>query len=138
MKIFIIDDDQLSSFLTQYTLLLEDTQLSISIFFSGTEALEVLQTSEEELLPDIIFLDLNMPIMDGWEFLDALGAYAPAIRGRCRIYILTSSLDTTDTERAKEYAIVSGLIHKPLKSEDMALIFAWFQESKKMTAKFKN
>ncbi|MCC9169018.1 response regulator [Pontibacter harenae] len=119
MKIFIIDDDDLNLFLTENLLALEDATHEIKTFLSGTAALEALQTGGEAAVPDIIFLDLNMPVMDGWEFLEALAPLGPSISERCRIYVLTSSLSASDTTRSKEYALVSGLIHKPLKIEDV-------------------
>ncbi|WP_242917375.1 response regulator [Pontibacter liquoris] len=125
MNIFLIDDDDLSRFLTQHTLLLEEAQLHIETFPSAMEALGALKAAGNEV-PDIILLDLNMPVMDGWQLLEALGPLMPRLLDRCRIYILTSSLDLADSERAKAYALVSGLIHKPLKSEDIEVIFSQY------------
>ncbi|ALJ00198.1 response regulator [Rufibacter tibetensis] len=122
MKIYIIDDDGLSLFLTENVLLLEDASLEIKTFLSGTTALKALQTGGEDAIPDIIYLDLNMPVMDGWEFLDALVPLFPTVENRCRVYILTSSLDVSDTARSKEYGLVSGLIHKPLSCEEARMI----------------
>ena len=66
----------------------------------------------EEGLPEVIFLDLNMPIMDGWEFLDEFGKLSE--EKDIRIYILSSSVDSRDMERAKKYGMVNGFIAKPL------------------------
>lgn len=122
MRIFIIDDDHLSIFLTKNILALDDVTHDISTFLSGEEALEALQACSEDSLPEIIFLDLNMPIMDGWDFLTALAPLTPELCKGCSIFILTSSLDVSDTARLKDYPFVSGLLHKPIRSEDLALI----------------
>ncbi|MCC9169216.1 response regulator [Pontibacter harenae] len=122
MKIFIIDDDNLSLFLTENLLAFVDATHEIKTFLSGTAALELLQTNGKAAVPDIIFLDLNMPVMDGWDFLEALAPLEPSISERYRIYILTSSLNASDTAKSKEYALVSGLIHKPLKLEDVKIL----------------
>jgi CheY-like chemotaxis protein len=121
MKIFIIDDDQLSIFLTRHKLVLEGLD-NIQDYLSAEEALEYISTCPVEDIPDIIFLDLNMPVLTGWEFLDALAPFESKIRNRCQIYILTSSLDISDTAHSKEYSIVSGLIHKPINCEDIKII----------------
>jgi CheY-like chemotaxis protein len=68
------------------------------------------------------YLDLNMPVMDGWGFLDALAPHAPALQGRCRIYLLTSSLALGDREKASENALVQGIMHKPLEEEGIRAI----------------
>lgn len=122
MRIYIIDDDTSSIFLTENMLALEDVTHDISTFLSAHEALESLQTGNEDDIPELMFVDLNMPIMDGWDFLNALAPIAPTLSERCSIYILTSSLDISDTHRLKDYPFVSGLIHKPIRSEDINLV----------------
>ena len=123
MKAFIIDDDQLSTFLTQSLLELEGGVHEVNTYHSAAEALEALHVAAAEHLPEVILLDLNMPIMDGWGFLEALAPLEEKLAGRCLIYILTSSLDSADINRMKAFPIVSGLIQKPISSEDIALVF---------------
>lgn len=72
MKAFIIDDDYLSIFVTKNVLALSNVIHDVKAFLSGAEALEALHACSDDNIPEIIFLDLNMPVMDGWEFLDAL------------------------------------------------------------------
>lgn len=67
----------------------------------------------------MVFLGLNMPVMNGWEFLDALAPYEQELRGSCHIYILTSSLALADLEKSKRYNLVAGLIHKLLDSGEI-------------------
>ncbi|WP_347159845.1 response regulator [Pontibacter chitinilyticus] len=121
MKIFLIDDDSLSLFLTQRLLMLEGFK-DIRTFLSAEEALEFLASSSVEEIPDVVLLDLNMPGMSGWEFLDALPPLDSKLRGKFSLYILTSSLDVSDTAKSQEYSIVSGLIHKPITPEDIKMI----------------
>jgi CheY-like chemotaxis protein len=119
MRAFIIDDDHLSIFITKSLLDYDSEQWETYCFEDAAEALLQLQTEAE--LPDIIFLDLNMPVISGWDFLDSLAA-SPPLQERCSIYILTSSLDLADTARAKEYEVVTGFIHKPITAEDIKLV----------------
>ena len=123
MKVFIIDDDQISIFFTERSILLEGNQFIIQTFLSAEDALELLREVKSEELPDIIFLDLNMPTMDGWEFLEEF-KQLPQVDAleNCQIYILTSSLDTSDMNKAEEDRFVKGFIHKPIDQEDIAVI----------------
>ena len=126
MKIFLIDDDRLSILVTKTLLELEGATRDITAFLDASEALDVLHTSSAIRMPDVILLDLNMPVMDGWDFLDAVASLDPKLNKKCKIYILTSSLDTSDANRVKDYPIVAGFIHKPLKSEDIRIIVSEF------------
>lgn len=119
MRIYIVDDDQLSIFLTKNMLALEDLTHDVCTFLSGKEALEALNAADVNSIPDILFLDLNMPMMDGWEFLNALAPLTQVVCKKCSIYVLTSSLDISDINRLKDYPFVSGLLHKPIRSEDI-------------------
>ena len=110
-------------YLTEHLLRVEGFSNSICTFQSAREALErLLVQAKEKLVPDIVFLDLNMPEMDGWQFLDALAPYEDELRGTCTIYILTSSLALNDLEKSREYDLVAGLIHKPLDSREIRAI----------------
>ena len=78
-------------------------------------------------MPEVIFLDLNMPAMNGWQFLDALAPYADQLRDRCHIFVLTSSLALADMEKAQTYDLVAGLIHKPIDRGEIRAIRAQLQ-----------
>ncbi|MEQ8534886.1 MAG: response regulator, partial [Imperialibacter sp.] len=75
-------------------------------------------TSSDEL-PDVILLDINMPVMDGWQFLDEFVKIKPLIKKKITIYMVSSSIDEADLERAKTYEEVSDFIVKPVKAEDL-------------------
>lgn len=124
MKTYLIDDDYLSNYITERVLANEQFSDSIVSFLSAEDALAALKQDMPEDVPGVIFLDLNMPGMNGWGFLDALESFKNELAGKCRIYILTSSLILADTDRAKDYDLVSGLIHKPLDREEVQAILA--------------
>ena len=109
----IIDDDPIFRFGTKKLMETIDVQLDFLVYKNGKEALEGL-SSKVKLnanLPDVILLDLNMPIMDGWQFLDQLFTIPDAVG--IPIYIVSSSVDSRDIDKAKTYNMVSNYILKP-------------------------
>jgi len=112
----IIDDDPIFVYGTKVILNCNSSFCSnIMVYENGREALDDLNAmmSSKEKLPEVIFLDLNMPVMDGWQFLDHF-CKIPAIETKTRIYILSSSVYDADIEKSKEYGIVKDFIEKPL------------------------
>ena len=120
MKIFIIDDEEVSLFLTQRMLLHHFAGADIHPFLSAEEALNSLK--ETVAPPRVILLDLNMPVMSGWDFLEEVGSLGEKFRKDCRIYVLTSSLDASDEEAIKGHPLVSNLMHKPIDTENIRLL----------------
>ena len=124
MKTFLIDDDYISNFVTEKVLTDASFSENIRSFLSAEEALDFLKSNMPASIPDVIFLDLNMPGMNGWDFLEELEPYREQLKDVCSIYILTSSLDMADTARSEEYDLVQGLLHKPIDHQDVEVILA--------------
>jgi len=129
MLTYLIDDDVISLYLAEHVLSLEDFASDIQLFPTAETALNALVEHLPAQVPQVIFLDLNMPIMDGWGFLEALEPYVPVLQQRCRIYILTSSLLLDDTVRAQQYPLVAGVLCKPLDTAEVQAIKALFQDT---------
>jgi CheY-like chemotaxis protein len=119
MLTYLIDDDIVSLFVAEQMLRLEGFMAPIIPFTGAEEALAYLLPRLVSDPPEFIFLDLNMPVMDGWGFLKALAPHAAALKSRCHIYLLTSSLALEDTEKAQGHALVQGIIHKPLDEDEI-------------------
>ena len=111
--ICIIDDDPIFRFGTKKMLETVQLPLDFLIYKNGKEAFDNLlpKLKQDVNLPDVILLDLNMPIMDGWQFLDELVKIPNA--ERIPIYIVSSSVDSRDIDKAKSYKIVNDYIIKP-------------------------
>lgn len=121
-KAFIIDDDQICQFITLHILKSEALAQDITCFYEAEKALQFLTSAPADQLPELIFLDLNMPNMNGWQFLDAIRPYALQICSKSRIYILTSSVDKEDQLKARAYPYVCGYFLKPLLPQDLETI----------------
>lgn len=110
-NICLIDDDSMQHWLNEKIIHSIDKAIEICSFSNAEIALNDLMAGE--IKPDVIFLDINMPLIDGWEFLEEISAKEIQIP----IYMLTSSIDSKDKEKAKKFSVVKGVLHKPLKQE---------------------
>ncbi len=112
----LIDDDEIFVFLTKKAIQKTNLVDQIKVFSNGLDALNFLKenSNEMELLPEIILLDLNMPIMDGWQFLEEYARLYPFIGKKITIYICSSSISPQDISRAKAINEVTDYIIKPI------------------------
>jgi CheY-like chemotaxis protein len=115
-KILLIDDDGVIN-LVHKKIIEKHFDFRTIIFTDAVAALEQLKQwliGKAQLLPEIIFLDIEMPNMSGWEFLDELHALPSHHLQRCKVVILSSSIDYDDIEKSKSYRAVVDFISKPL------------------------
>ena len=117
-SISIIDDDAVTIFLAKKTLLNFHPNLLIKTYLSGKLAINEL-TNKEENHPQIILLDINMPMYNGWDFLNDYSK----INNNVNIFMFTSSVDPNDFIKSKTYSNVKGFISKPLDSIKIESIF---------------
>jgi len=115
-NICVIDDDKIFQYLTQRVI--TDTHLikDIEVFSNGLDALNYLQNNslDKKKLPDIILLDLFMPVMDGWGFLKHYTAIESKLAKKIPIYIVSSSIDPIDIQKSKTMGYVTDFIVKPM------------------------
>ena len=120
MNIWLIDDDDITNMLHQFFIEEYFPDASIVVFSQAELALKAI--SENATLPDYVFLDINMPVMDGWEFMDELSKLTTANLSNLHIYILTSSLDPSDFSKAELSPLIQGFISKPLEIEKVEFL----------------
>ncbi len=109
----IVDDDPLHLYITKKYIELSTIVEHVLVFKNGKEAYDSLKLmlSKHENLPEIIFLDLNMPVWDGWQFVDEFTKLT--LEQNVSICILSSSNSEEDMERAKHYHIIEKYLVKP-------------------------
>jgi len=118
-KVYLIDDDDIYVFLTKKTILRVVEDVDVAVFGDGLQAITQLReiAGRPDLLPDIIFLDLNMPVMDGWEFLKEYQEIYQSFARKIELYIVSSSISPHEMERSKNISVVTEFIIKPMAKE---------------------
>lgn len=112
--VYVVEDDRITSKITELHLLQHASFGEVQKYLNGQPAFDALVQAAREgtKLPDLILLDLNMPVMDGWEFLDAFSARK--WQNPVCVCLLTSSIRPEDIEKAKTYNHVKGYFSKPI------------------------
>jgi len=115
----LVDDDKIFRLTASKTITTASLTQKILQFENGEDALNFLKKNAANIadLPDYIFLDINMPYIDGWMFLEDFRKIKPTIRKHITIYMISSSIDPRDIDRAKGNKDVSGYVVKPVSKE---------------------
>lgn len=120
-KLWIIDDDRVFQALSKKLITSNYSEFEVECFFNGLQAYEAfteIHQSESGAYPSVILLDLNMPEMNGWQFLEAIENYEQAMR-HIDLHIVSSSIDPEDINRAKDKPTVRSFVAKPLNPKSL-------------------
>jgi CheY-like chemotaxis protein len=116
----LIDDNEVDNMINQKILESAGFAKHVYTYTSGKSALEFLKNIDrnpgfpDELIPKVVFLDINMPIMNGFSFIDSLEKLSSRIKSRLKIILLTQSDNPNDMQQAKRSKLVSSYLVKPL------------------------
>lgn len=123
--VLLIDDDEVTNFLNRRVIEYSKIAEHVEVKLNGQEALDFLNnkgTTDNSLLPCLILLDINMPVMDGWEFMQAYTQKALDQKKNMNIVMLSTSTNPEDIKRAAGLPFVKAFKSKPLTSEDLVEI----------------
>jgi two-component system, chemotaxis family, chemotaxis protein CheY len=130
MYLYLIDDDVLQHTLMKFYFQRNEVVEKHDFFFDATFALKQLSINADTFinLPDIILLDLNMPIMDGWQFLYQFKDIAPTLKKDIHIFIVSSSITESEMSKSRSFTFVKGFYSKPISPLDLKAILSTFSQ----------
>lgn len=120
---YIIDDDNIFTFVLKKILERNDSFQEIIDFKNGQNVIDLLRKKNQKI-PNIILLDINMPVIDGWQFLEELEKLP--IKEKLNIFIMSSSIDATDIQKSKSFSTVKDFISKPINNDKLMQILENF------------
>lgn len=121
-KVFLVDDNPMDNMVNSQLITSVGFAASPVSYESGAETLEVLRKSDPSDLPEIIFLDIRMPGMDGFQFLEEYAKLGEAVTGKCKVILLSTSDTFQDLNRANKNKYVRRFLNKPLTEQMLAAI----------------
>lgn len=117
----IIDDDEIFRFILEKQIKNQNLAENIMCFENGREAIDYIKTNrlENDSLPDVIFLDINMPTMDGWDFVTEYNELKKQIIKDATVFMISSSVDDRDIRRANDSGIITEYVTKPVDKQQI-------------------
>lgn len=115
-SVCVIDDDMVYRFALRCLLETWDLANNFTEFTDGSDAFEFIKSnaSNSSTLPDVVFLDINMPVMNGFNFLDEYAKIKSTLTKDIRIYLVSASIADETRRRAQSHPMVNGFIIKPM------------------------
>ncbi|WP_047549839.1 response regulator [Psychroserpens sp. Hel_I_66] len=123
----IIDDDSIYVNLVKKIIETKKLCSNLLVFNDGKDGIDyfeaLLKNLDQDVIPEIILLDINMPVMDGWEFIERFTKIQNKFKKRITLYVVSSSINLTDIEKAKSLSGVQNYLVKPVKIDDLEAVF---------------
>ena len=116
-SVMLVDDSRIDNFINCKVLELNASTTSVSVFDEAIKALDYLKKNVN--MPDLIFLDIYMPTMTGFDFLEEFQNLSNQIKEKCKVVLLSSGFDNIELQKLQKYTCISGIIVKPLTYESL-------------------
>jgi len=122
-EVLLVEDDPITIMVCDRIIKMTSFAEKVTSCENGKIAIDFLSNPQlDGNIPSIIFLDINMPVMNGWDFLEELEKEKSAFKNTPRIYLLSSTVDPEDYKKARNYSMVEDFISKPLSKEALQKI----------------
>ncbi len=124
-SVMIVDDCEIDNYINEIIIKKAGFAENVYKHSGALGSLEFLKNiamlnyTDLDLLPSVLFLDINMPVLDGFQFLDELNNFPTQLNRKIKIVILSSSANPSDIKKASQYKQVVKFLHKPLTKEDL-------------------
>lgn len=121
----VVDDDTIYLYSIKKMLNKNPLCKELKVFTNGFDAIEFFKSkaTDPNEIPDVVILDINMPVMDGWQFLDEFEPLQPQLHKKVTIYMVSSSIDENDIERAKKISAITDYVVKPITEDKLQQLF---------------
>ena len=120
----VVDDDEIYVFGLRKLIAIKKLCSNLLEFSNGKEAIDFIQNPVNiGNLPDVIFLDINMPVMDGWDFMDSFVKIKHSLGKKIIVYMISSSISEDDINRAKTISDITDYIMKPVTHDKLIEMF---------------
>lgn len=126
-RYIVVDDDHINNFVSKLIIQKYSKEAEVQLYTDPETALDricQLSSNEDDAHQTIILLDINMPRMTGWDFLDEFRNLQINTRNQFRIYMISSSIDPVDKQKAMDHVLLSGFFSKPLNPDHIRTMLA--------------
>lgn len=122
LHFIVVDDSKLDCFIAEKIIMNTGRCESVKVFQQATEALEHIKNTDDHSVTTVVFVDIQMPVMNGFEFVERFEALADDQKQNYHMYMLSSSINENDIARVKGYASVKHFLNKPLTNDTMKAV----------------
>ena len=122
--ILLVDDSPDDNFIHTRAIRKSGLAVEISVKRDGVEAIELLRSAPVADLPDLILLDIKMPRLDGWGFLEQLASLPDERRNHVLVIMVSTSTNLLDKERSRRYPMITEFLSKPITADEIQRIVA--------------